>query len=848
MGLRCLSFDGAATPDQSATVSVSALGTAGTVEGFVRFTALPAGGGDNFQMAWMGTDASGLAIAYSHGIGVDYQGRAYGYLYAGAQVQLLSAADTIVPGRWHRLSLAWGGGTARLIVDGVEVDTESYAGTPYACTSFVLGKTAGSSTGIGGGGSDFSGVLTDFRVWSSNRTTAAMLADWNRRLAGSETGLARYFRMREGTGTTLADVLGGSAGTISNATWFTSSDNPIPNEPVSYGRMKGLTWEKIALLKSRKYNIYTHFVVTNGADAEVDYSDFFLRSRWTESVDQKVIRATVEVAYTANGQSLSPLVENSTRNTDGGGGYAPALYPGRYCHLKVAITYPYVAPTADDYITMWEGRVDRVDFSREDAIVLSCRDRGAWLEDTNIETDRVYATATNPVGTLMQSILTDNPAHPTDPVPTLRVIGDPDWYLDRHAVAQRRLMQELLDLADQIGWDLRWDWTEDFGYALRLAEPRRSVTTPDASWGPSVYKEVPVAEFDDTNVRNRLTGLYRDENGVLQTRTLNDSTSAAAFGNRWAQIAGDVIAAISTSTEMDRLLTAMLSDMKTPEFHHAYRFFFNPYAQIGDYYGFSANEVHYDADQEGAVVQIEHSLERGHGTTIVRTAGAPRSGYRRWLAKIDHRYPPALLAYALNHSPTGTAALSSIRVSEVTDELRVWARNGASPLSSGTPLDQYLVAVRKTQALGQNITWPVQDGTWQVVIRAFAGEDRYTQVQPTNLVVSGVGGGSGGGGSGGSGTAPTVAPPTPTVAAGTASGGSQPILVTMVHSNTADQIKIEYYVYAELEHSTTLAANAPSTSRSYSIASPQRVKVRIAYTNGGGDGPWSSFSREIRLG
>lgn len=614
---------------------------------------------------------------------------------------------------------------------------------------------------------------------------------------------------------------------------WTQSGLFFANPLVSAGQLKGMRCAKRQLIAGRRFEIHHEFQAVDGAGDVIDYSTWFIGARWTEGVDTKIRTITVELGYVAAGASLAPLLEASPRNTDGLGGYAPALYPGRWCRLRVAIVAAGESPVSADWVTMWIGRVDAVDFASTESITLSIRDLAGWLAETQIEAETTYSTPATPVEDLMQEILDASPAHPTDPVPTLVTIGDPDWHLDRHDQTQVRLWEALQALAEQIGWDLRYEYTASDPFALRLAEPRRDIVDPDTVWVPGEYVEVPVAQLNDSVVRNRLRLIHRNDAGVLVTSEYVNSTSAALFGNRWMQIAGAPVAAITNQPEADRLGPVILADVAFPEFDHAYRMPFIPYLMVGDYYGFAANDVHYDAQQDGGVVELQWELVAGGGWVTARTAGKPRGAYRGWLEKEDPRHPPEIKSYSLTHTPTGTL-LIEVELSQSVAEWRAWLRAGSSPLSGGTPLDAYLVGWRKPQVL--SITRPVENGTYYVVIRAIDAEGRVAQVED-DIVITGVGGGGG---------EPTTKPGTPHLERSTVAGGSQDADATWSNTNEVDALEGEWYVDGvSTGVFTGIAAGSTTLSDTFTIG--ERVKLRLRYTNGSGDGPWSNFSPEILL-
>ena len=71
---------------------------------------------------------------------------------------------------------------------------------------------------------DWDGKIDEVRIWNVARTVEEIRAAMNKELNGNETGLAAYYKMSDGSGTTLTDnqTSGSNTGTISGATWKTS--------------------------------------------------------------------------------------------------------------------------------------------------------------------------------------------------------------------------------------------------------------------------------------------------------------------------------------------------------------------------------------------------------------------------------------------------------------------------------------------------------------------------------------------------------------------------------------------------------------------------------------------------
>jgi hypothetical protein len=102
-----------------------------------------------------------------------------------------------------------------------------YTGNPYAWR-------IGSSTNMT---NSLKAKIADVRLWHTNRTAAEILANYKTRLTGSEAWLLHYWRLDEGSGTTVDDEVSGMAdGTFAfapNAPAWELQENTVSSEVVS---------------------------------------------------------------------------------------------------------------------------------------------------------------------------------------------------------------------------------------------------------------------------------------------------------------------------------------------------------------------------------------------------------------------------------------------------------------------------------------------------------------------------------------------------------------------------------------------------------------------------------------
>jgi hypothetical protein len=75
--------------------------------------------------------------------------------------------------------------------------------------------------------SNFVGTLAEVRFWKKVRTPEELQANLNRLLTGKEVGLVAYYRLNEGNGKTVTDLVGGGPATIYGNSQWTLSNLPI---------------------------------------------------------------------------------------------------------------------------------------------------------------------------------------------------------------------------------------------------------------------------------------------------------------------------------------------------------------------------------------------------------------------------------------------------------------------------------------------------------------------------------------------------------------------------------------------------------------------------------------------
>ena len=198
---------------------------------------------DNVTIAgwinWNGGNASGSQEVLFYNGTTDKTG--YGLIVAPTadgrlDVQGLAGGQTVLDGnttlsanQWYFVALARVDGTFHLYIDGVEQTGLTNAGTA------VTAIGADGQMQIGGPGhfddpEIFSGSIADVSVWDTALVQSQIQAIQDTLLSGTESGLAGYYPLSDGSGTTAADTVNSTGNlTLSgNPAWVVDGSNSWP--------------------------------------------------------------------------------------------------------------------------------------------------------------------------------------------------------------------------------------------------------------------------------------------------------------------------------------------------------------------------------------------------------------------------------------------------------------------------------------------------------------------------------------------------------------------------------------------------------------------------------------------
>lgn len=174
-----------------------------------------------------GNDALTFSIEGAYFIRIYSTGNVQAVFDGSTSANNPELAVGINDGNWHHLAATCDGTTTTVYVDGVNVGSQS--------ESFFDINALNRASAVGAqynGGSNFSGQIDEFRIWTSVRTQAEIRANMCKKLTGSENNLFLYYRFDEASGTTATDNAGSNDGTLTNMddTDWTTSGAPIGDE------------------------------------------------------------------------------------------------------------------------------------------------------------------------------------------------------------------------------------------------------------------------------------------------------------------------------------------------------------------------------------------------------------------------------------------------------------------------------------------------------------------------------------------------------------------------------------------------------------------------------------------
>ena len=151
------------------------------------------------------------------------------YLNGTSESYIDTDGAVISNGSWYHVAATYDGNYQKIYINGTLVKTSSDLDTvlPSGTSNYYIGLSTEAY---------FSGRIDEVRIWNDVRTAAEIADIKDDELVGNESGLVAYYKMSDGTGTTLTDNSSNSNnGTLTNmVTSGASTDWFTTNAPISY--------------------------------------------------------------------------------------------------------------------------------------------------------------------------------------------------------------------------------------------------------------------------------------------------------------------------------------------------------------------------------------------------------------------------------------------------------------------------------------------------------------------------------------------------------------------------------------------------------------------------------------
>lgn len=357
--------------------------------------------------------------------------------------------------------------------------------------------------------------------------------------------------------------------------------------------------------------------VANSSGTLVDLTQYVVSVDYEDpTADEPVGACTVVFRRGTGASSLAPLMTAD-----------PPIDAGRALVVSVDAG-------AGTYNEVFRGLIDRTDWKERfpGLVSVDARDQAGKLVDTFIEEERTYGSdAGVALETVMQSLLDDNGFSAVTlyvPTATSAVVAP------AYSQGQESLFSALRTLAESIGWTIRYRFIEGDGWRLTLFEPARSKSVADRTFGTSDYYDVGVCDVDVAEIINVWEIVSPNADGSTGSDSVESASSIAAYGGvrRYAKITEGSDSPIVGTTKRQALINAALSDTALPDLVFEIT---SPYYWAGevgvDLYSYTANDVHFSANQTLAPNRISHHLEVGQRPeTRIGARGKPSGGLYTW--------------------------------------------------------------------------------------------------------------------------------------------------------------------------------------------------------------------------
>ena len=139
-------------------------------------------------------------------------------------------------GEKYNIAIAFNSIDITVYIDGIDdgaITATSSVSRADTDTTLTIGKPNNMNNYYG----EF--IISNLRLWNIARTQTEIQYNMYSELTGAETGLVAYYKIDEGTGTTLIDYAGSNNGTIIGASWLSNVTTTLIETSVD----EGSTWQ-----------------------------------------------------------------------------------------------------------------------------------------------------------------------------------------------------------------------------------------------------------------------------------------------------------------------------------------------------------------------------------------------------------------------------------------------------------------------------------------------------------------------------------------------------------------------------------------------------------------------------
>lgn len=359
-----------------------------------------------------------------------------------------------------------------------------------------------------------------------------------------------------------------------------------------------ITLDQTAAIKALHRDIRLFVNVWTGTEY-VDLTDLDGHN-WVNSCEIEVgetkpaLTLSLELHREVEGASLAPLMSETPLIRRGAG---------------VLVGVEFRESGEEDWtgrIEMYSGRMNNPSWGGDQSVMrVEARSILGRIHDLVIDDKITYG---GPLEDVAQEVLND---WVSSPGVTIQVDDDPDFTVLDFEQPRGTVLRAVTQLYDLVGFWLSEKFrTSQFRIIAEAPPDPEEVQTPVDTVTPRDYYEIPDLQFLDIDTRHRVSVLYQNPEGNVETRIRVQAPSAPVpelpadfpgtiLDERSNPLVGSDTIAIALGSAALRVLSRspVIKRIHLP---------LDPRWELGDWIKCTANGVHYSEDFEGAVTNVTH--------------------------------------------------------------------------------------------------------------------------------------------------------------------------------------------------------------------------------------------------